>query len=231
MRPSRAALGLGRHLPGMQQPLLVASGWHWAAAGACGGGPAPAPLRPRHACVHARPPAPVCPCPLQFGSAKDVVNLAGGWQLALSQLLFKQWAERGCWARTLPQPQLGLAESHPSALAVPPARPQAWWRPTSCAATTRLRTGGFLFRLGIRLEGCRQRQCPPPQRPAARILCSCSHTKSRFPCTHATLADPHLPMHSSRDQHDWEAVAAGPDTAVIDVREPGELKAVSEGPG
>lgn len=27
--------------------------------------------------------------------------------------------------------------------------------------------------------------------------------------------------------HDWEAIAAGPDTAVIDVREPGELKAVS----
>lgn len=29
-----------------------------------------------------------------------------------------------------------------------------------------------------------------------------------------------------RAEHDWEAVAAGPDTAVIDVREPGELKAV-----
>ncbi len=29
-----------------------------------------------------------------------------------------------------------------------------------------------------------------------------------------------------RADHDWEAVAAGPDTAVIDVREPGELKAV-----
>lgn len=27
--------------------------------------------------------------------------------------------------------------------------------------------------------------------------------------------------------HEWEAIAAGPDTAVIDVREPGELKAVS----
>lgn len=31
--------------------------------------------------------------------------------------------------------------------------------------------------------------------------------------------------------HDWEAIAAGPDTAVIDVREPGELKATGSIPG